>query len=75
MTEFARPLLRGAILGVAASMPGAFLLRRYIWDLQPLDWLAVSIVPAALVIVGFGAAMLPLRTIIGRPVADLLKTP
>jgi predicted permease len=71
--ETGRTLVRGALFGIAASVPGAFLLRRYVWDLQPFDWLFVTTVPALLLTVGLAAAVLPLRTVIRRPVADLLK--
>ena len=50
------------------------MLRRYVWDLQPFDWLAVAMAPALLLAIGLVAAVLPLRSVIRRPVADLLKT-
>jgi predicted permease len=74
MTETSRTLARGAAYGIAASVPCAFLLRRYIWDLQPFDWLVAIAVPVVLIAVGLGAAGLPLRFVVRRSVTYLLRT-
>jgi ABC-type antimicrobial peptide transport system permease subunit len=74
LTETGQTLARGAAYGIAASIPGVFILRRYVWDLQPLDWIAVIAVPAMLSAAGLVVATLPVSKVIRRPVSELLRT-
>ena len=73
LTETGGTLAKGAAYGVIASIPGVLILRRYVWDLQPLDWIVVIAVPVILGGPGILTATLPLTRVIRRPVSALLR--
>ena len=59
-----RTLLIGILPGLALAVGCGFVLRQYFWDLDPLDWQALTAVPATVLLVGLLATLLPFRSLL-----------